>query len=85
MRFGYAIIYVEDVEETLSFYERAFNLKPSFFHESKQYGELEMGETKLAFVGEPLAKSISRMTTLYTSGRMHRVQRRQINSPTTRA
>jgi catechol 2,3-dioxygenase-like lactoylglutathione lyase family enzyme len=27
MKFGYAILYVDDVEATLSFYEKAFGLK----------------------------------------------------------
>lgn len=57
MHFGYAIIYVSDVEATLSFYENAFNFKRHFIHESKQYGELATGETKLAFACESLSES----------------------------
>lgn len=57
MQFGYTIIYVSDVESTLSFYEKAFNLKQSFLHESKQYGELNTGNTKLAFASEALAQA----------------------------
>lgn len=57
MRFAYTIIYVADVELTLSFYEKAFNLKQSFIHDSKQYGELDTGDTKLAFASETLAES----------------------------
>lgn len=57
MHFGYTIIYVADVESTLSFYEKAFNLKRSFIHDSKQYGELDTGDTKLAFASESLAES----------------------------
>lgn len=55
MKFGYIIIYVPNVEETLHFYENAFGLKIRFLHESKLYGELETGGTVLAFVHETLA------------------------------
>ena len=57
MQFGYTIIYVPDVEETISFYESAFNLKRLFISECKQYGELDTGFTKLAFVSEISMKS----------------------------
>lgn len=57
MKFGYTIIYVSDVESTLLFYQKAFNLKELFLHESKQYGELSTGETKLAFASEVLVES----------------------------
>lgn len=48
MKFGYTIIYVPDVEATVSFYEKAFKLTRNFVHESG-YGELLTGDTKLAF------------------------------------
>ena len=57
MKFGYTIIYVADVEKTINFYENAFKLKQSFLHESKQYGELDTGGTKLAFASEALSES----------------------------
>jgi lactoylglutathione lyase len=56
MRFGYTIIYVPDVEATMQFYKKAFNLNEAFLHESKQYGELSTGDTKLAFVSEALSE-----------------------------
>jgi lactoylglutathione lyase len=52
MKFGYTILYVDDVEATLSFYEKAFGLKQRMIHKSEDgnaYGELETGETTLAF------------------------------------
>jgi catechol 2,3-dioxygenase-like lactoylglutathione lyase family enzyme len=55
MKFGYVIIYVADVKDTISFYEKAFNLKPSFVHESGEYGELDTGTAKLAFASEAMA------------------------------
>ena len=48
MKFGYTILYVKDVFATIEFYERAFELKRKFVHESG-YGELETGSTTLAF------------------------------------
>jgi len=57
MRLGYTILYVEDVERTIEFYESAFGLKKLFIHESGEYGELDTGDTKLAFVSYELAES----------------------------
>ena len=56
MKFGYTILYVEDVEKTLDFYEQAFGIKKQFLHESGDYGELDTGETKLAFASYELAE-----------------------------
>lgn len=49
MKFKYTILYVEDVKQTLAFYEEAFDLKRGMLHEGCDYGELNTGETKLAF------------------------------------
>jgi uncharacterized glyoxalase superfamily protein PhnB len=56
MKFGYTILYVKDVEKTVTFYESAFGLKRKFVHESG-YGEMDTGETKLAFASVELATS----------------------------
>jgi lactoylglutathione lyase len=56
MKFGYTILYVKDVEKTVAFYEAAFGLKRKFVHESG-YGEMDTGETKLAFASVDLATS----------------------------
>lgn len=56
MKFGYAIVYVENVPETLDFYKRAFGLENRFLHESNQYGELNTGETVLAFCSHELGQ-----------------------------
>src|SRR5262245_65900501 len=56
MRFGYTILYVKDVEKTVAFYESAFGLKRKFVHEGG-YGEMDTGETKLAFASVELAAS----------------------------
>lgn len=57
MKFAYTILYVQDVESTLNFYAKAFECTLRFLHESKAYGELETGNTTLAFVSESLAES----------------------------
>jgi len=54
MKFGYTIIYVESVEETLAFYQRAFGFALKFLHESRAYGELATGETTLAFASHAM-------------------------------
>jgi len=57
VKLGYTLIYVDDVVATMKFYEKAFGLKRGFLHESKQYGEMITGETKLGFVHHETAKS----------------------------
>lgn len=56
MKFGYTLLFVSDVEQTIGFYESAFGLKRKFIHEN-QYGELDTGATKLGFVSYDLASS----------------------------
>lgn len=56
MKFGYTIIYVENVPATVSFYETAFGLNRLFVDESNGYAEMDTGNTKLAFVSFELAK-----------------------------
>jgi lactoylglutathione lyase len=54
VKLGYTILYVADVASSLSFFERAFGLKQRFLHESGTYGELDTGETTLAFAAHEL-------------------------------
>ena len=55
MRFGYTILYVDDVPASVEFYERAFGVERRLVHESGQYAELETGATTLAFADHDLA------------------------------
>jgi catechol 2,3-dioxygenase-like lactoylglutathione lyase family enzyme len=57
VRFGYTILYVDDVVRSIDFYERALGLERRFLHESGDYGELETGATALAFASHGLAAS----------------------------
>ena len=54
MKFGYTIIYVPDVAASLAFFEKAFGFSQRFLHESGAYGELDTGETTLAFAAHTL-------------------------------
>lgn len=54
MKYGYTIIYVSSVEKTLEFYHQAFGFEIKLVHESKTYGELDTGETILAFASHKL-------------------------------
>jgi lactoylglutathione lyase len=56
MKFGYTIIYTEDVTKSIEFFENAFGFTRRFIHESG-YGELETGSTALAFATHELGKS----------------------------
>jgi lactoylglutathione lyase len=49
MKLKYAILYVENVPETLAFYERAFGFQREMLHEGGDYGQLDTGNTSLAF------------------------------------
>jgi lactoylglutathione lyase len=60
MKFGYAILYVDDVDATLAFYERAFGMARRFLHESGGYGELETGATALAFASRAMLREMGK-------------------------
>ena len=55
MRFGFTILYVDDVAASLDFYERALGQRRRFVHESGQYAELDTGDTVLALAAHELA------------------------------
>ena len=49
MKLKYTILYVADVAATLDFYQQAFGFKRKMLHEAGDYGELDTGDTTLAF------------------------------------
>lgn len=57
MKFSYTILYVQDVVQSVAFYESAFGLKQRFIHESGHYAEMDTGGTALAFASNQLAQS----------------------------
>ncbi|AVY94375.1 MULTISPECIES: VOC family protein [Microvirgula] len=58
MKFGYTIVYVASVAETLAFYQQAFGFDTRFLHESGEYGELETGGTALAFASHGMGDQL---------------------------
>lgn len=57
MKLSYSILYVEDIQRTIKFYQEAFGLKHKFTHESGDYAEMNTGETTLAFCSHGLARA----------------------------
>jgi lactoylglutathione lyase len=57
VKFGYTIIYVADVNETLSFFENSFGMSRKFITKESDYGELNTGETTLSFASHALGNS----------------------------
>ncbi len=58
MQFGHTIFYVDDVEKSMNFYEKAFGLQKGFLDENHQYGEMITGTTKIGFVCHDIASSL---------------------------
>ncbi len=57
VKFGYTILYVTDVSKSITFYEKAFGFSRKFVTPENDYGELETGQTTLAFASKDLAHS----------------------------
>jgi lactoylglutathione lyase len=57
IKFAYTILYVKDVEKSISFYEKAFGFTRKFITPDQDYGELITGTTTLSFATTSLAKS----------------------------
>lgn len=56
VKFGYTLLYVEDVEKTVVFYESAFGFERKLLHEAS-YAEMDTGATALGFVAHTVAES----------------------------
>ena len=54
---GWVIVYVPDVEAALAFYEQSFGMVRKFVAPDASFGELNSGETTLAFATEGLGES----------------------------
>ena len=57
MKYAYTILYVENVINTIEFYEKAFGFSRKFITPKKDYGELISGETTIAFASTELGNS----------------------------
>ncbi|GAA6769214.1 VOC family protein [Flavobacterium sp. CGRL1] len=54
VKFGYTILYVEDVEKSIEFYENVFEFERKFISPDNDYGELNTGETTISFASKKL-------------------------------
>jgi lactoylglutathione lyase len=54
MKFGYTIVYVANVQASIDFFCQAFGFSCRFVDDSGTYGELETGETTMAFAAHSL-------------------------------
>jgi lactoylglutathione lyase len=52
----YIIFYVKNIADLLVFYKEAFNLSPTFVHESGHFAELISGALTLAFRSDAMAE-----------------------------
>lgn len=50
----YSILYVNDVEKAITFYEQVFGFERKFVSPENDYGELNTGETVLSFASKAL-------------------------------
>lgn len=67
----YVIFYVQNVSNLLDFYQKAFDLFPSYVHESGHFAELIAGNVTLAFRSEAMA----------TQSLAQPFQRNRLNAP----
>jgi len=57
VKFGYTILYVNDVTKSIEFYEKAFGFNRKFISPDNDYGELATGDTTISFASHTLAVS----------------------------
>ncbi|VAW12622.1 Lactoylglutathione lyase [hydrothermal vent metagenome] len=60
MKLKYTILYVDNVKDSLDFYQSAFGLKAKMLHESGDYGELDTGATTLSFSSRALMTQLGK-------------------------
>jgi hypothetical protein len=61
VKFGYAFVWVEDIERTLQFYEEAFGLKRRLLTDNGElglYAEMETGEMPLSIADQKEARAL---------------------------
>lgn len=57
MKYAYTVLYVENVTETIDFYEKAFGFNKKFITPENDYAELISGETTISFASTELGNS----------------------------
>ena len=69
IKFGYTIFYVKNVTKSIEFYEKSFGFKRKFITPENDYGELNTGETSIAFASLELANT--NLTNGFTPGNLN--------------
>lgn len=54
---GYTTLYVTDAAKAFHFYEGTFGFKKKFVTPEKDYGQINTGETRIAFASKELANA----------------------------
>lgn len=62
MRFGYTILYVEDIARSIAFYEKGLGLCVKFVDPSGSFAEFDTGETSLALCGRRFLTELGKTT-----------------------
>ena len=62
MKLGYTVLFVESVHDTMTFYEQAFGFERRMIQDSGEYGELQNGDTTLAFTANRAVHTLSDVT-----------------------
>ena len=57
IQYAYTILYVEDVPQTMKFYQEAFGFKQKLLTPEQDYGEVHSGTTTLAFANIELGNA----------------------------
>ncbi|WP_288788913.1 VOC family protein [uncultured Elizabethkingia sp.] len=57
IKLGYTIFYVKNVSKSIEFYEKSFGFERKFITPENDYGELNTGETSIAFASLELANT----------------------------
>ncbi len=60
MRLAAAVVFVDDVEAAMAFYERAFGFARKFYDPEYGFGELDTGSATLAFASHACADYVTR-------------------------
>lgn len=63
MKLKYIILYVDNVRKSLDFYQAAFGFTERMIHGAGDYGELETGDTVIAFSTRALMKELGKNPT----------------------
>lgn len=57
IKFGYTILYVNEVTKSIEFYEQSFGFKRKFITPENDYAELDTGNTTLSFASKQLGNT----------------------------